>query len=49
MKKTSNKLVSVIKEGKQVSSITARKPTNVKESFLYPITSLPLNIAFIKF
>ena len=45
MKKISNKLVSVIKEGKQVFSIIARKPTNFKESFLYPITSLPLNIA----
>ena len=45
MKKISNKLVLVFKEYNQVFGIIAGKPTNLKEVILYPITSLPLNIA----
>ena len=45
MKKTSNKLVLVLKEDNQLFGIIVGKPTNLKEAILYPITSLTLNIA----
>lgn len=45
MKKTSNKLVLVLKEDNQLFGIILEKPTNLKEAILYPITSLTLNIA----
>ena len=39
MKKTSNKLVLVLKEDNQLFGIIVEKPTNLKEAILYPITS----------
>ena len=45
-KRKTNKVISVLKEDKQAFGIIAGKPTNLQEAFSYPITSLPLSIAF---